>query len=301
MDKLEDVKKVEVKVEKLIDVEGVETKDRSECVTVPTSVLENCTSTSCQLAQAVAGLGLTKGGLQQPQTMVWSRSLPTIPRFSGRVRRPKELDEWTRDAEECITRVGLKGSEAVAYLCGFLDRPALTRVRNSEVNTVPKLFECLENAFGPKLSFVDLQRQLESRVQKQGECVWEFADSLGEIEKKLQSKRVRSEEDRKWMLYTWFCRNLRDRKIGVRLQQWWEERPHVTWEELVQRAADKWEESEQIQREEAELQKSGVSGKGVRGISSSRVCCKCGKEGHLGFQCVHFKKEEVKEAGNGQP
>ena len=290
------VKKGEVKVE--IECEAPETNGAQD-VTVPCSVWDSVRSTNSQLTHVVTGLCHTIEGLQQPQSMVWSRPLPTIPRFSGRVRRPKELDEWTRDAEECITQVGLKGPEAVAYLCGFLDRPALTRVRNSAVGTVPELFECLENAFGHKLSFVDLQKQLESRVQRQGEGVWEFADSLREIEQKMQSKRARSKDDRKWLLHTWFCRNLRDRKIGVRLQKWWEEHLHVDWEELVQRAADKWDEVEQIQREEAELHRS-VVGKGVRGISSSKVCSLCGEEGHLGFQCVHFGKEKLK-LGNGQP
>ncbi|KAK3870899.1 hypothetical protein Pcinc_023925 [Petrolisthes cinctipes] len=195
MEELMNVKE-EVRVERPIDIDIAETNDSSQRVNVPVSVLESVTITGRQLAHVVKGLCHQMEDLQQPhtQTMVWSRPLPTISRFSGRVKSPKELDEWTRDAEECITQVGLKGPEAVAYLCGFLDRPALTRVRNSEVATVPELLECLKSAFGCKLSYVDLQIQSESRVQRQGEGVREFADSLVEIERKMQSKVKRSED-----------------------------------------------------------------------------------------------------------
>ena len=41
------------------------------------------------------------------------------------------------------------------YLCGFLDRPALTKVRNSEVSDV---FLCLENSFGAKSSYLELEK-----------------------------------------------------------------------------------------------------------------------------------------------
>lgn len=104
---------------------------------------------------------------------------------------------------------------------------------------------------------MELQKQLGFRIQRQGEDVWKFADSLREIEK-MQRRRQRSEDKRKWLICIWFCRNLRDRKIGVRLQKWWEEQSQVSWEELVQRAADKVEEAEQIQREDTELNGKSV-------------------------------------------
>ena len=91
-------------------------------------------------------------------------------------------------------------------------------------------------------------------MQCQSEGVCEFADSLVEIERKKQDRRVRVPSDRRWLLYMWFCKNLRERKNWVRLKKWWEEQPQVSWEELVQRAADQVNELEQIQREEAELQ-----------------------------------------------
>ena len=87
-----------------------------------------------QLAQAVADLCQQQANSRQSQSMVWSRPLPSISRFSGRLRSAKEWDDWVRDAQEAVRQVDLQGSEAVEYLCGFLDRPALTRVRNSQVS-----------------------------------------------------------------------------------------------------------------------------------------------------------------------
>lgn len=287
--------KGEVKVEKLIDFGD------TQGVCIPNVALESIVNANSQLAQTVTGLCQKMESVKSSQTVVWSRPLPSIARFSGRVKRPNELDEWMKDAEECITQVGFQGSEAVAFLCGFLDRPALTRVRNSDVKTVSELFGCLENAFGVKLSYMDLEKQLQSRVQYQGENVWEFADALVEIERKMQNKRERSNHDRKWLLHMWFCRNLRDRKIGVRLLKWWEEQSHVSWEELVQRAADKVDELEQIQREEAELKEKKPPGKVVREVSAPKLCSMCGTGGHLGFQCVQFKEGKQTQAGNGQP
>ena len=285
----------EVKVENLIDL-GVAAVPPATCPT-----FDHFMQVNSQLANAVTGLCQNASDKMLSPTIAWSRPLPGMARFSGRLRTPNELDDWMRDAKECIAQVGFQEAEAVAYLCGFLDRPALTRVRNSEAKTVSDVFQCLETAFGVKSSYLELEQQLQSRVQCPSEGVWEYADSLVEIERKMQERRVREENDRRWLLHMWFCRNLRDRKIGVRLQKWWEERPHVSWEELVQRAVDQVNELEQIKREEAELQDKKFAGKSVRGVPASKVCSICGMEGHLGFQCTKFEGGRPKKAGNGQP
>ena len=75
----------------------------------------------------------------------------------------------------------------------------------------------------------------------------------------------------------------------------------MSWEELVQRAADQMNELEQIQREEAELQEKKLTGKSGRGVPASKVCAICGVEGHLDFQCAKFEGSRPKKAGNGQP
>lgn len=293
--------KKEVTVENLIDLDMTPEQVVNQSVSMPPATFEHFVNVNSQLASAVTGLCQNVNDKMLSPTIAWSRPLPSITRFSGRLRTPNELDNWIRDAKECVARVGFQGSEAVAYLCGFLDRPALTRVRNSEVETVSDVFLCLENAFGVKLSYLELEQQLQSRVQCQNEGVWEFADSLVEIERKMQDRRVRAPDDRRWLLHMWFCRNLRDRKVGVRLQKWWEERPWVGWEELVQRAADKVNELEQIQREEAELPGKKLTGRSGRGVPTSKVCSICGVEGHLGFQCAKFEGGRPKKAGNGQP
>lgn len=295
------VVKEEVKVENLIDLDVAPVQGEDQRVPMSSATLESFVQANSQLASAVSGLCQSVNKGRPSQTISWSRPLPSIARFSGRLKAPSELDNWIRDARECIAQIGFQGKEAVAYLCGFLDRPALTRVRNNEVGTVSELFGCLENAFGAKLSYLDLEKQLQSRVQGHREGVWEFADSLVEIERKMQDKRVREEQDRRWLLHMWFCRNLRDRKVGVKLQKWWEERPQVSWEELVQRAADQVHELEQIQREEAERRGTRVTEKSGRGVPASKVCAICGVEGHLGFQCAKFEGKKAKKTGNGQP
>ena len=100
----------------------------------------------------------------------------------------------------------------------------------------------------------------------------------------------------------WFCKNLRERKNWVRLKKWWEEQPQVSWEELVQRAADQVNELEQIQREETELQeKKKLTGRNGKGVLALRVCAICGVEGHLGFQCAKLDGGKSKKVGDGQP
>ena len=79
------------------------------------------------------------------------------------------------------------------------------------MDTVSDVFRCLENGFGVKLSYLELEKQLQSRVHRQIEGVWEFADSLVEIERKMQDRRVREPNDRRWLLHMWFCRNLRQK------------------------------------------------------------------------------------------
>lgn len=68
-----------------------------------------------QLAHTVTGLCQKLDSLKPFQAMVWFRWLPRIARYSGRVKKPNELDEWFKDTKECITRVGVQGFEAVAF------------------------------------------------------------------------------------------------------------------------------------------------------------------------------------------
>lgn len=70
--------------------------------------------------------------------------------------------EWVKDARENVEQLGFQGREAVTYLCGFLERPALTRVRNSRVNTAEDRFVCLEKGFGAKWSYIELETQFRS-------------------------------------------------------------------------------------------------------------------------------------------
>ncbi len=92
--------------------------------------------------------------------------------------------------------------------------------------------------------------------------------------------RPRGPKDRQWLLFTWFCRNLRHRAIGVKLQKWWENQP-ITSDGLVQRAQEKVREKEQIQQE-AELEQQNITKRVVRGVASLASCVLCGQQGRLG-------------------
>ncbi|XP_063850972.1 uncharacterized protein LOC135094643 [Scylla paramamosain] len=177
----------------------VECKEESREVEVTPEVVDKLISSNAQLSQAVAQLCNKFDQMGHMQNMVWSRPVPTIGKFSGRVRRASELDDWVEDATEKIKQLGLQGSEGVSYLCGFLEGPARRRVRNSTVKTVSDLFDCLRSAFGPELNYTDLEKQLHARVQQPGEGVWEFADSLGVIVDKIgkrESLRTRGQLSR---------------------------------------------------------------------------------------------------------
>ena len=222
-------------------------------------------------------------------SVMYTCPVPSIRRFSGQYDGDN-LREWIREAKEQIERLGLTGRRAVTQLCGFLDNPALRRVRNCQVEDPDGLFNCLERAFGTKYTFIELETQLRERIQGPKEGVWEFMDVLQELEEKMQKVRPRSEVDRKWVLVTWFCRNLRDRKIGVRAQQWWDELPGRSIEDLVTRVEEKVREAERITREEKELQPP-CGGRGMVRELQGRTrppCSFCGKVGHLGYQCEKF-------------
>lgn len=64
------------------------------------------------------------------------------------------------------------------YLCGFLERAALTRVRNSQVMSVKKLFACMQNALEQKWNYLELEKKLHGRVQQQHKSVWKFVGTL---------------------------------------------------------------------------------------------------------------------------
>ena len=279
----------------------VECKEESKEVEVTPEVVNNLISTNAQLSQAMAQLCNKFDQMGHMQNIVWSRPVPTIGKFSGRVRKASELDDWVEDATEKVKQLGLEGSEGVSYLCGFLEGPARLRVRNSTVNTVSDLFDCLRSAFGQELSYTDLEKQLHARVQQPCEGVWEFADSLCVIVDKMYKVRDKGVEERQWLLSTWFCRNLRDRKVGVKLEKWWEKHQHVKWEDMVQRAADQVSEAERIVKEEAELVVGKRPERVVRSTLSSPSCSLCGQPGHLGYQCGRFKDLVSKTAGNGSP
>lgn len=198
---------------------GLEKKEENKVVDVAPAMVDNLIIANAQLSHTMAGLCQKIDQMGQKQNMVWSRPVPTLEKFCGTLRRASELDEWVRDATEKIRQVVLQGVEGVTYLCGFLEGPALLRVRNSKVETVPGLFECLQTAFGQELSYVDLEKQLHARVQQPHEKVWEFADSLCVVVEKLFKVRNKGEEERRWLLNTWFCRNIRNRKIGIKMQK----------------------------------------------------------------------------------
>ena len=279
----------------------VKCKEEHKEVEVTPKAVDGLISANAQLSQAVAQLCRTFDQMGHMQNMVWSRPVPTVGKFSGRVQRASELDDWIEDASEKIRQLGLHGTEGVTYLCGFLEGPARLRVRNSTVKTVSGLFDCLRSAFGQELSYTDLEKQLHARVQQPGERVWEFADSLCVIVDKMYKVRDKGVEERQWLLSTWFCRNLRDRKVGVKLEKWWEKHQHVKWEDMVQRAADQVSEAERIVKEEAELVVGKRPERVVRSTLSSPSCSLCGQPGHLGYQCGRFKELVSKTAGNGSP
>ena len=106
-------------------------KVENQSVPMPSATVEHFVHVKSQLASAVTGLCQNVNDKILSLTISWSRPLPGIARFSGRLRIPNELDNWIRDAKECIAQIGFQESKAVAYLCGFLDRLALTTIRNS--------------------------------------------------------------------------------------------------------------------------------------------------------------------------
>lgn len=264
-----------------------EEKESKEQVKPRDEELGDLIRLSSNMATAVETLLQHKG---EAGKVVQARPVPVLRKFSG--LKGEDVEDWIRDAKEHLEQLGVTGSEAVAYLCGSLERPALTRVRNQKVSSVEGLFECLEEAWGPRLSYLELEQQLRERVQTFQEGVWEFADALWEIEKKMQRIHPRVEEERLWLWKSRFCRNLEDRKVGVKMQKWVDKEPGAPWETLVRRVDEKMRERDRIKREEDERRKvKGVenSGRGMKGRGMAKPCILCGKEGHLGYQCTMFK------------
>ena len=254
-----------------------------------TAAITDLAAVSRDLSLSMADLKLQVSRQPGQSSVLYTSLVPGISRFSGR-QDGNKLPEWVREANEHIERLGLTGRRAVTHLCGFLDNPALRRVRNCEVESPEILFDILETAFGCKYTYIELESQLRERIQGPNEGVWEFMDVLRELEAKMQRKRPRPEAERRWFLVTWFCRNLRDRKVGVRAQQWWDEFPGRPVEDLVLRVEEKIREAERIQREQKELT-VGCGGRGVvRELQRKTVppCSFCGKVGHLGYQCEQF-------------
>lgn len=147
-------------------------------------VEENLLNVSIRLAGTVAALehkvnwNMTSPGNSTVHTQV----APTVWRFNGHVRSIAELEEWVKDAEKIVVQPGLQGREAMTYLCKFLDRPTLNRVRNSSMETVGELVQYLMEEFSRKLSYIELERQLHERVQQPQEGVWVFTDTFMEFE-----------------------------------------------------------------------------------------------------------------------
>ena len=260
---------------------------------------------SQQLALAVADLTQQVQGQQKHIPVIYTCPAPTIRKFTGS-SDSEDLQEWIKEARVFLGRVGLTGEGAVTHLCGFLENPALRRVRNCKVENPEDLFTCLETAFGSKFTYIELETLLQERMQGLNEGVWEFMDVLRGLEAKLQQIRPRSLDDRKWFLVTWFCRNLRDRKIGVKSQKWWDENPSGAIDSFVQRVDEKIREAERIKMEERELlqpRRAGGVVRGLHGIPPPKPPCNfCGIVGHLGYQCEMFPgKSSVKKfSGNEQ-
>lgn len=273
-------------------------------VVVPSEPTNSLLNLSNQLAVAVADLGKRVSSNGGNTGILHTQPVPTLPKFSGQPRNGQKLLEWVRDARENIEQLSLQGQAAVTYLCRYLERPALTRVRNSGAGTAEEIFACLENAFGQKRTYLELEAQLRERVQKSGEGAWEFADAIKEIEEQMHRVRPRPKEDREWTLRTWFCRNLSNRRIGVKMQEWWEKHPEESWEGLVQKVDDKVREEERIEREERERHRMRGSERMIRGVQRSVTappCVLCKREGHLGYQCEEFPTRFKGRSGNEQP
>ena len=237
----------------------------------------------------------------ESRKVVYTSPAPVMRRYSGK-EGVDYLPLWEREARDCMATMRLEGQEAVDYLCRFVDYPALARVKNSGVMDAEQLFGCLEIAFGRELDYLEMEDRFRSRVQQPGENVWEFADVLSEMEARMQKMRPKGDYERAVMLGERFCRNLKDRRIGVKVDRWRQQEGCLSWQRLVQEVDDRVKLEEQIQREELQwkknVQDTGVVRQNQTPGSKVPVCVLCGKEGHRGFQCSRFKVQQASPAGN---
>ena len=78
---------------------GLNVKCEEEVKVVP-RVVDDLISANAQLSQAVAQLCRKFDQMGHVQNMVWSRPVPTVGKFSGRVQKGSELGDWIEDATE---------------------------------------------------------------------------------------------------------------------------------------------------------------------------------------------------------
>lgn len=119
-----------------------------EVVVGPSGTTSHSLNLYNQLAVTVAELSHRMPGSVETPGILYTQSVPGLPKFYGHPKNGNQMLPWVKDAREHLEQLGPQGKEAVKYLCSYLQCPALTRVRNSKAGTAKDVTVCLEWAFG---------------------------------------------------------------------------------------------------------------------------------------------------------
>ncbi|KAG7160399.1 hypothetical protein Hamer_G001636 [Homarus americanus] len=176
-----------------------------------------------------------------PQVVAHEMKLRT---FSG---TPDNLDqinvgEWIAEAKRNIRLLGYKGRGSVDYFLKFLTGPAQKRVEklawrdscNSE-----GVLAVLKDTYGENLTLGELHLRFYQRTQGVLENVWTYSDALEMLHEeivKVEPTQVTSRSDN---LKEVFLKGLRDQGLQSGLCWYLCGRPGLSYEELVQIAAEK--------------------------------------------------------------
>ncbi|KAG7157177.1 putative PNMA-containing protein [Homarus americanus] len=175
-----------------------------------------------------------------PQVVAHEMKLRT---FSGTPDNSDQINvgEWIAEAKRNIRLLGYKGRGSVNYILKFLTGPAQERVEKlawSDSCDSEGVLAVLKDTYGENLTLGELHFRLYQRTQGVLENVWTYSHALETLHEEIVNVAPTQVVSRSDTLKEVFLKGLRDQGMQSGLRWYLRGQPGMSYEELVQVAAE---------------------------------------------------------------
>ena len=217
---------------------------------------------------------------------------PKVPYFNG---KNMDVRRWIRQIDIAFWQMDRTEEEKVRFMLKHLEGPAEIRMYNCRDDwvTVSDLKLMLVRVYGPRLSVLEWQQEMMTRMKREGETLWEFLDAMLELNEELKHMNAAYS---KCLLGRRIAMNLNQVELRMMLMARMEEHPEESIDQWIDWLTQRERELEVSVEEPKDSKTIVVDTKSHVGsqnmaepVRKKIVCYMCRKEGHVRRQCPRLR------------